>query len=87
MSKAGLMRNAGFVVMVCFELVFAAAQSRVDGDPVTKVLALENIWNQAEERKDTKAKILKQWMRCSTTLWSTSTMTEASRPKPSLLRM
>jgi ketosteroid isomerase-like protein len=55
LSKAGLMKEIGFVVMACFALVFAAAQNRADSDPVTKVLALENVWNQAEARKDTKA--------------------------------
>jgi sugar phosphate permease len=50
-----IMNKIGFVAIVCAALVFASAQNRADRDPVTKVLALENVWNQAEERKDTKA--------------------------------
>jgi ketosteroid isomerase-like protein len=50
-----IMNKIGFAVIVCSALVFASAQNRAGRDPVTKVLALENVWNQAEERKDTKA--------------------------------
>jgi ketosteroid isomerase-like protein len=51
-----LMRNIGFgTFLICSALVFAAPQTISDAGAVTKILALENVWNQAEERKDTKA--------------------------------
>jgi hypothetical protein len=51
-----LMRNILFVtLLICSALVFAAPQTISDAGAVTKILALENVWNQAEERKDTKA--------------------------------
>jgi ketosteroid isomerase-like protein len=35
--------------------MLASAQQTDDASTITKVLALENAWNQAEEKKDTKA--------------------------------
>jgi ketosteroid isomerase-like protein len=50
------MKTIGFVmILVCSALLFTAAQSGGDASAVTKVLALEHAWNQAAERKDTKA--------------------------------
>ncbi len=43
------------VILVCSALWSAAAQNSADPGSATKVLALEHAWNQAEERKDTKA--------------------------------
>lgn len=40
-------------IAICAAATFAAAQS--DDGPVTMVFALEHAWNQAEQRKDTKA--------------------------------
>lgn len=45
-------------ILFCSVLSFASAasaQTTTDAGTVTKVLALELAWNQAEERKDTKA--------------------------------
>ncbi len=50
------MRIKGCVLLlVCSGALIAAAQDGADAGAVTKVLALEHAWNQAEERKDTKA--------------------------------
>lgn len=50
------MKNIGLVlILVCSALLFAAAQNDPDTGAVARVLALEHAWNQAEERKDTKA--------------------------------
>jgi hypothetical protein len=50
------MRSVGFTLfLICLGAEFMAAQESVDSGAATKVLALEHAWNQAEERKDTKA--------------------------------
>ncbi|MFZ0306604.1 MAG: nuclear transport factor 2 family protein [Candidatus Sulfotelmatobacter sp.] len=50
------MKSAGLVtILLCSAAWLTAAQSGADVDAVTKVLALEHAWNQAEEQKDTKA--------------------------------
>ncbi|MFZ0418761.1 MAG: nuclear transport factor 2 family protein [Candidatus Sulfotelmatobacter sp.] len=50
------MKTTGFVViLVCSALLFTAAQNAANESAVTRVLALEYAWNQAAERKDTKA--------------------------------
>src|SRR5260370_32583310 len=50
------MRIKGCVLfLVCSGALIAAAQDGADAGAVPKVLALEHAWNQAEERKDTKA--------------------------------
>jgi ketosteroid isomerase-like protein len=41
--------------MFCASSVLVSAQQADDAGTITKVLALENAWNQAEEKKDTKA--------------------------------
>jgi ketosteroid isomerase-like protein len=43
------------VILVCAALLSTVAQNGADGSAVGKVLALEHAWNQAAERKDTKA--------------------------------
>ena len=50
------MRITGFVcLLVCLGAFFAKAQDGADAGAMTKILALEHAWNQAEERRDTKA--------------------------------
>jgi ketosteroid isomerase-like protein len=50
------MRIAAIVlVFLGSVLPFAAGQSSADKNAITSVLALEHAWNQAEERKDTRA--------------------------------
>jgi hypothetical protein len=50
------MKTAAFVaILVCSALSFMAAQNGMDESTQTRVLALEHAWNQAAERKDTKA--------------------------------
>lgn len=44
---------ASLLLAICSTATCTVAQS--SGDPTTMVLALEHAWNQAEERKDTKA--------------------------------
>jgi uncharacterized protein (TIGR02246 family) len=41
--------------VLCMASVLATAQQGDDASTITKVLALENAWNQAEEKRDTKA--------------------------------
>lgn len=41
--------------LLCASSVLASAQQTDEASKISKVLALENAWNQAEERKDTKA--------------------------------
>jgi hypothetical protein len=49
-------KNIGMVTLVVLTaLGFAAAQNIADSGVETRILALEHAWNQAEERKDTKA--------------------------------
>ena len=43
------------MLVVLTSLGFAAPQNIVDSGVATRILALEHAWNQAEERKDTKA--------------------------------
>ena len=50
MKKAGIT-----IILSCLALSLASAQDPADAAAITKVLALEHAWNQAEERKDTKA--------------------------------
>jgi ketosteroid isomerase-like protein len=50
------MKTAGFVLLlICFGARFTAAQQSAGAVAVTKVLALEHAWNQAEQSKDAKA--------------------------------
>jgi ketosteroid isomerase-like protein len=49
------MKINGFVVLMVCYAALGVAQSGSDAAAVTKVLALENSWNQAEETKDAKA--------------------------------
>jgi ketosteroid isomerase-like protein len=47
--------TASVMILVCSALWSAAAQQAGNASEVTRILALEHAWNQAEERKDTKA--------------------------------
>ena len=50
------MRHASLSVVLLFSMVgCCVAQSIVDPGAVTRILALEHAWNQAEQRKDAKA--------------------------------
>jgi ketosteroid isomerase-like protein len=50
------MRSSGFAVILFWvAMAFAAPQNVTDSGAVTRVIALEHAWNQAEERKDIKA--------------------------------
>ncbi len=49
------MRMAGIALFVCTVPLGMPAQESPDAGAVTKVIALEQAWNQAEQRKDTKA--------------------------------
>jgi ketosteroid isomerase-like protein len=50
------MKTARLVaILVCSMRLFAVAQGGADAGTVTKIVALEHAWNQAEERKDAKA--------------------------------
>src|SRR5271165_7276564 len=49
------MKTAGIALFVCTALLVTPAQVSSADDAVTKVIALEHAWNQAEQRKDTKA--------------------------------
>lgn len=48
------MRTASIAVFLCAVFLAVSAQERTD-DAVTRVIALEHAWNQAELRKDAKA--------------------------------
>jgi hypothetical protein len=48
-------KSIGFVMLVLTALGFAAPQNIADSSVATRILALEHAWNQAEEKKDTKA--------------------------------
>jgi ketosteroid isomerase-like protein len=49
------MRNIGFTVFLACWAVLAGAQNSTDLAGRTTVLALENVWDQAQERGDVKA--------------------------------
>ena len=54
--ERSLMRITRCVLfLVCSGALIVAAQNGADEGAVTKVLALEHAWNQAEQRKDAKA--------------------------------
>lgn len=48
------MKTAGVAIFLCSALALLSAQESADAG-VTKVIALEHAWNQAEQRKDVKA--------------------------------
>jgi ketosteroid isomerase-like protein len=47
--------SAIVTILFCSVLPFTAGQRSADENTITSVLALEHAWNQAEERKDTRA--------------------------------
>ncbi|MFY9741151.1 MAG: nuclear transport factor 2 family protein [Candidatus Sulfotelmatobacter sp.] len=42
-------------ILLCSAIPFVAGQYPADSSAITNVLALEHAWNQAEQRKDTRA--------------------------------
>lgn len=50
------MRTSVFsVIVACSAIPFISGQNPGDSGAITSVLALEHAWNQAEQRKDTRA--------------------------------
>lgn len=53
--KSPMCRTIGCILLVAVCLPIAAQRENVPGDESTRVLSLENAWNQAEVKHDTRA--------------------------------
>src|SRR6266853_3750089 len=53
--KSPMCRTIGCILLVAICLPIAAQRENVAGDESTRVLSLENAWNQAEVRHDARA--------------------------------